>query len=143
MASHPLEQPHSGIEHEEVRRQRLVGLAYSLAGPLPEGMERLMWFGDSDTPMPVEVPTSVAARIRSIGARAGFVEGTAYVPGLPTPEYRKARRQILRILQPYIDAKYPTLPRAAGRTGPWWRRAMRALLGLCRGADDVQQSRPR
>ena len=113
------------FERESAERQRLVDLAYSISPSPPAGMKRLMWFGDSDTPMPVDVPESVVSQIKAISAKAGLDQGP--ISDLPTPKQWRDRSKMRRLLQPYIDAQYPTLPRSgAGRdSGHWWTRVLR------------------
>jgi len=121
---HPKEPLHIRFERESAERQGLVDLAYSISSAPSAGMKRLMWFGDSDTPMPVDVPESLASQIKAISAKAGLDQGP--IGDLPTPKQWQAMSKMRRLVQPYIDAQYPTLPRAGTvrNLRSWWMRVL-------------------
>lgn len=116
------EQPHMRLERESAERQKLVDLAYSTLPPPPAGIKRVMWFGDSDTPMPIDIPESVVAQMEAISAQA--FSGQATILDLPSPDQQKAMRKIRQLAQPYIDTQYPTLLRkgVGVESKSWWSR---------------------
>jgi hypothetical protein len=130
---HPGEPLPARSDRESAEREGLVGLAFSLSPSQPEGIERLMWFGESDTPMPVDVPVSVASQLKAISTKAGLDQGP--ISALPTPTQWRAMSKMRQLLRPYIAAQYPTLPRsdALRDSSSWWRRALRKFgFSVCR-----------
>lgn len=118
----PHESPRIGLERIGAERQKLADLAFANLPPPAVGMKRLMWFGDSDTPMPVDIPEGVASRIAALSGHDGLDKGPIH--GFPTLEQLKSMRKIRRLVQPYIKAQYPT-EREIYHPISWWRRALR------------------
>lgn len=117
----PHESPGLRLLRETAKRQKLVDIAYTLGPPPVAGMKRLMWFGDSDTPMPVDVPESVVAKIAALWQQAESNKGALHQ--IPLHEYCNVKAEANRLIRPYIEDQYPDCKPAAGTA--WWRRALR------------------
>lgn len=88
------------LAQENAERQRLVDLAYTQTPPPGEGMKRFMWFDDSDTPMPVDVPESVAEKIVTLSAQSKLSKGP--IPTLDVADY-------IKLVKKYVSSSSPIL----------------------------------
>jgi len=113
--------PAEKLAQARIERQRLVDLATASLPPPALGMVRLMWFDNTDTPMPVDVPEVVAEKIKTIWADAEANKGP--FRQIPLAEYFKAEKQCKNLLRPYIEKQYPDLARKKSR-GAWWKRVL-------------------
>ncbi len=105
----------------EAERQRLAEQILSALPPPAAGMSRIMWFGNANTPRPVDIPESVETQIAGVWARVEANKGPFYE--VPYHEYRQARADAYRLIQPFLEAQYPECrPPAA-----WWKRALHKL----------------
>lgn len=115
------ERPEVKLANETAVRQKLAVQAYDIAPPIAAGMKRVMWFGDSDTPMPVDVPESIFSQVEAISKMAGNDPAPLDI-GMRI----QAKQNIYKLLQPYIDAQYPTLQPVRVKDA-WWQRALRSF----------------
>lgn len=73
-----LDAPYVKAAQRTAERQRLANQALAALPQPTAGMTRIVWFGNANTPCPVDIPEPVAAQIAGIWEQAEANKGRYY-----------------------------------------------------------------